>query len=57
MKKEVLEELIYKKAEELRKQRSDFFESEGHWAESRLNNVITEQDYREAMIEVLAELL
>jgi len=57
MKKEVLEELIYKRAEEIRKQRSDFFESEGYLSDLYLNNNITNQDYREAMIEVLAELL
>lgn len=57
MKKEVLKELIYERAEQFRKQRSDFFKSKGYLAELRLNNIITEQDYREAMIEVLAELL
>jgi hypothetical protein len=53
MKKEVLKRLIENRAEKVRKQKDDKLEAEGHYS----YQTITNDDYREAMIEVLAELL
>lgn len=63
MKKEVLEKLIQEKLDEIQKQKEDVLKSKGYWERFylRVNGynppIPTAGDYREAMIEVLAELL